>query len=399
MESVTLHDVYDADGQLKGHVEPPFALRRYLGAPHWYLRDSNYSIDFPKNAERAQFFLQKETGESVSGVVSVDATALEDLLAVTGPIRLPDYNQSLTAENAFSLLETKTQEKFFPGSSQKKNILSATYTALRQRIFSDKQRSGALLQLLSKEFSEKHIIFTSNDEALAKVLATNHLSSAVPAVLADPALIEDFMGVNEMNLGQNKVNAYITRSLDHSVKIDEKGVLMAGTSVTLKNTSTTQSLYGGDYDVYLRFITPLQSQFLSLAINNIEEQTVPAETNSAVYTGRLFKQSKNTELDKTEEKGRTLYGIHLTVPQGTEKKITLTYALPGEKSDKIFTYRLTEFKQPGTLSDAISVSVTFPNSFVLLQTSPQIVRQETQASYQGLFTEDAIFSAQLGRKK
>ncbi len=399
IESLTLHDVYDADGQLKGHVEPPFALRRYLGASHWYLRDSNYSIDFPKNAERAQFFLQKETGDTVSGVLSIDATALEALLAITGPIPLPDYNQSITSENAFTLLETKTQDKFFPGSSQKKTILSATYTAIREKVFSEKQNAGKFLQFISQGLKEKHIMFTVNDEALEKVLATNNLSSSVPAVLGDPSVIEDFMGVNEMNLGQNKVNNYVTRALDHTVKIDEKGVLMAGTSVTLKNESTPQSLYGGDYDVYIRFITPLQSQFISLAVNNIEQSTIPAETNAAIYTSRSFKQPKDIELEKTEEKGRTLYGVHLTVPSGTEKKLTLTYALPGDKNDKSFTYQLTLFKQPGTLKDPLSVSVTFPPSFMLLQASPDVVKQQGVASYQGEFIKDDVFSAAFARKQ
>ena len=270
--------------------------------------------------------------------------------------------------------------------------------ALREKVFSDKQQSGKLLKLLSEEIAQKHVILTSNDKALAKVLSTNNLSSAVPAVLGESSLIEDIMGVNEMNLGQNKVNAYVTRSLDHTVKLDEKGVLMAGTTVTLKNNSTPQSLYGGDYDVYIRFITPLQSQFLSLAINNNEEKTIPAEINASLYTSKSYKP-KGIEIEKTEEEGRTLYGVHTTVPMGTEKKLTLTYALPGEKSDKTFTYRLELFKQPGTLNDPLAVSVNFPTIFTLVDASENVVKEETQASYQGEFTEDGVVSLVLSRKK
>ena len=34
-------DVYEADGQLKGHVEPPEEIKTYLGEAGWYLRDAN----------------------------------------------------------------------------------------------------------------------------------------------------------------------------------------------------------------------------------------------------------------------------------------------------------------------------------------------------------------------
>lgn len=399
MISFTLHDVYDADGQLKGHVEPPFALRRYLGAAHWYLRDSNYAADFPTNADKAGFFLQKETGEKVDGVLSLDATVLEQILGVTGPLPLPDYNQTLTADNAFSLLETKTQEKFFPGSSQKKSVLRAAYTALEQKLLSDKKLSGKLLPVLSQQLAEKHMLIASYDPAIQKVFATNKLSSAIPSVIGDPSLIEDFMGVNEMNLGQNKANEYVTRTLDHSVKIDEKGVLLAGTSVTLKNESTASSLYGGAYDAYIRFITPLQSQFVSVSFDDVEQTSQPAETNPVIYTRKQFQQPKAVEVEKSEEKGRTLYGIHVLIPAGTQKKITVMYALPGEQNDGAFTYHLELFKQPGTLADPVSVSVNFPNTFMLVRTSPKFVKAETTATYQQPFTEDTVLTGEFARKR
>ena len=62
-----VQDVYWADGQLKGHVEPPSELKKYLGEANWYLRDSNWDPDFPTSAVKAQWFLEKETGRVVDG--------------------------------------------------------------------------------------------------------------------------------------------------------------------------------------------------------------------------------------------------------------------------------------------------------------------------------------------
>ncbi|MCD6225716.1 DUF4012 domain-containing protein, partial [bacterium] len=58
-----VNDVYQADGQLKGHVEPPAPIKNILGEGGWYLRDSNWSPDFPVSAQRAAWFYRKETGQ------------------------------------------------------------------------------------------------------------------------------------------------------------------------------------------------------------------------------------------------------------------------------------------------------------------------------------------------
>jgi len=67
-----IYDVYSLDGQLKTHIDPPNPIRKYLSQPHWFLRDSNFSPDFPTNAEEALSFVRKEVGwDSFDGVIGV----------------------------------------------------------------------------------------------------------------------------------------------------------------------------------------------------------------------------------------------------------------------------------------------------------------------------------------
>src|SRR3989344_1221444 len=78
--SFSIADVYDADGQLKGHVEPPFAIRRYLKIPHLYLRDSNFDVDFAKGASSSAILLNAELGEIVNGVLGIDVSFVRSIL-------------------------------------------------------------------------------------------------------------------------------------------------------------------------------------------------------------------------------------------------------------------------------------------------------------------------------
>ncbi len=72
-------DTKSADVQLKGHVEPPNAIKRYLGENNWYLRDSNWDPDFRLTAPKVEWFLENEINQPVDGVIAVDAELFNSL--------------------------------------------------------------------------------------------------------------------------------------------------------------------------------------------------------------------------------------------------------------------------------------------------------------------------------
>jgi len=96
-----------------------------MGAPNWFLRDSNFNPDFAMSASQAASFLKLETGESINGVIGIDVSFLSSLLDATGPVKLPDYQQTLTKDNFYLLTQSQVENNFFPGSTQKKDFLKA----------------------------------------------------------------------------------------------------------------------------------------------------------------------------------------------------------------------------------------------------------------------------------
>jgi hypothetical protein len=120
-----VYDVYDADGQLDAHVEPPKAIRAYLQQPHWFLRDSNFTPDFVENVETAEFFLDKELKlNNFDGYAAITTTGLTYLLKSFGEIYIPDFNETITADNFYLKAQLQSENSFFPGSIQKKSYLS-----------------------------------------------------------------------------------------------------------------------------------------------------------------------------------------------------------------------------------------------------------------------------------
>ena len=134
-----VQDIYAADGQLQGFIQPPKPIEAFLGKNTWFFRDSNWDPDFTVSAARAEWFLNKTTGHNVDGVIAVNLPAVKLLLQATGPITLADFDQQVTSDNLFEQAEYQSEVNFFPGSTQKKDFLGA----LSREIFAKAKDSSA----------------------------------------------------------------------------------------------------------------------------------------------------------------------------------------------------------------------------------------------------------------
>lgn len=406
-----IRDVYDADGKLSTHIEPPFALRRYLGSQHWFLRDSNFNVDFVANAQKAQNFLELETGEKVNGVIAIDTGFLKSLISLFGPIYVPDFKETITADNFYLATETHAEKNFFPGSSQKKDFLRALYNALEAKIFA---KQGAVLYpeskkipftLLAKSLSgavkQKHLLIAFPNEEVQTIFTANNLSGS----LSDNRKKEDnefldFLGINEANLGLNKSNFYLRRSIEQKVDIDASGSANETINITYENTSKKDSAFGGDYKNYLRFILPENARLEAVKVNGTTIPTAQAITAASEYAKKGFIPPSQLEVEKTIEEGKTLYGFLTIIPMSTSQKISITYSLPGviNPAKPVMGYDLYLFKQPGTGDDPYSFSITYPKSFQAIQVSLGLSDVGGKLVYADKLSEDKNLVIKFSKK-
>lgn len=371
-----IHDIYDADGQLKGHIEPPFAIRRYIPQVHWYLRDSNFNIDFPKNALTAAYFLNQEMGEIVDGVIAVDVSFVRNILQATGPILVIDYNEKVNAENLYMLAQAHAEKNFFPGSTQKKDFLRSVFNSIKLHFSSAKNLSYLkMLEVITNSISEKHLLFAFSDPNIQNVFTINNLSSSLwDNRENNQDVINDFLGVSEANLGVNKANYFIKRKISQNTTIDQEGNILGKLVIDYKNTSTNTSWPGGDYRNYLRVILPLGATLTSIEINGNKQTTIPAITDFLIYEAKNFKPPVELELEKTTEEGKTIYGFLTIIPVQADRAIVINYNLPQKISVDLPTlnYSLKVFKQPGTDKDSFSFQLFYPKNLKIYKTSSSL---------------------------
>jgi len=397
-----VNDVYSADGQLTQAVQPPYGLQRYLGVSHWFLRDSNFDPDFTRDAAQAAQFLQLETHQKVNGVIAIDTTFLKNLISVVGPVTLPDYNVTVTPDNFYLLTETNAEKNFFPGSTQKKDFLTSLTNALMEKFAAEKQIPyEKFAQMIVSSIQQKDLLMTFSNPGVQNVYTVNDLSSSLwDGRTYEQNTLYDFFGVIDANVGTNKANYYVKRSISQSTSIDDAGGQQTTATVTYDNTSTKTSPFGGDYRDYVRFLVPANAVLDSVSINNKQVQTSPAVTDPAIFTASGFTPPPGLEVDQEQEQQESTIGFFFIVPAGATETVSIAYTTPGtlDAGAVAFTYSLRLFKEPGTGNDPYQLYLSYPDDFTLLTSDKALNNVGGKLIYSAPFTTDKILSASFTKK-
>lgn len=261
-KQLTIQDIYVPDGQFTGFVPAPPGVAEYLSSGKGMrLPDANWSPDFPTSAQEVmQFFaLGKET--QVETVAAINAEVVEELLRLTGPIYLKDYDQTVHAENLATVARADRDE-FFPGSQQKRQFLQALFVQLKLRATELVQkRPYDLFYLFQRMAESKHIQAYAHNPELQNLFdhfnITGHISTLNQS---------RYLYVVESNVGINKANGKVKRQV--GVKLEPQ---LTTVSLQFENANvqiaTTSAKDRNDYINYQRLFVPPTYRVHELTVN------------------------------------------------------------------------------------------------------------------------------------
>ncbi len=235
---VQFYDTENSDSQLRGQVDPPDDMIMATRQQNWYLRDGNWDADFSKTAEKASWFVGKEIGRQVDGVVGLNTTWLQNIAEVLGESELTFSPEVLEKIKSVSLV-------------QKNKIWLAVLTGLNDRqIFVHDLNINT--EILAAGWGGK----TSENNCLA---GTKCLSDSVYFV--------------DSNVGINKVNPHIQLSYKLDAKISNNKIQYTYI-LTYANQSNVGTGPVGDYVNYLRPILSPEIEIDSLHVDNTKDNPV-----------------------------------------------------------------------------------------------------------------------------
>ncbi len=236
----------------------------YLASDSWSFRDSNLDADFPTVARNSEANYMREGGNvPVQGVISITPTLIQQMLAITGPIRVPEYQQTVTTQNLVSLIHfyqlgAGRQGNDIPSpdgnSSVRKHFMALLAEQFMARIH---QLSSAqmvkVFQVLWSSLHTKDIQVYFNAAAAESLLQQNHLDASLQSPAGDGLFVVD------TNVAPDKANRLITNTLNDQVVIDSNGDAIHHTTLRYA-WLTNGDVYGSlVYRDYLRVYLPSDS--------------------------------------------------------------------------------------------------------------------------------------------
>lgn len=303
-----VEDIYTPDGQLDGHVDPPWPIQAAFGQGWYKLRDSNWDPDFPTAAKTIEWFFVHGGEPKADGLIAVNLSLMKEVLKIIGPIYILDQPEKITADNFYKLTQSAVETGFFPGSSQKRDFLSNLGKAVFENV---KTLSiDAKFKLLRSGISllkSKDILIYSHDDLVQKWLGDSGFDGALTDIRNTN---DDYLAIFESNLGANKANCCILRNVKLNKQIQGKS-LRHELKITYQNTNPASlkqppQLWGGAYVNYIRIGVPIEAEVSPVVVGNEE---LP----------------DRVEIESKQDKGIKFIGFFVLVDALNSKNIQINY--------------------------------------------------------------------------
>jgi hypothetical protein len=261
------------DQKIEQKITPPYPLTRMMQIKKWKFRDSNFSPDFPTNVEKAEYFYRLAGGGgNFDGVIAVNASVLDDVLDITGPITIPGYGLTLTKGDAVLKLEEVVEKKYIMDpeldTQNRKEIMKSLTDSLSEKLMTFGNISK-LAEFAHVEMQKKNIMLNFSDAGLQKSAESVFWAGEVAKDWGG-----DYLMLVDANMGALKTDYYIKRELSYNVDLTQTKPV-ATVNYLYKNTAAYGDWRTSDYHTYLRIYTPKGSNFLErkmVGYPNISEE-------------------------------------------------------------------------------------------------------------------------------
>lgn len=199
------------------------------------IRDVNFTPDFPRTGEIVRAMWAKQYGTQVDGVIAIDPLFLQNMLAVTGGVTMPDGSVLDGTDTARTLLNT-VYAKMTPEETDK--YFSTAAQAAFDHITRNAGNPKAYIEALSKSVDQGHLLLWSAHEDEQELIAESKISGRLITEGAKPQV-----GVYISDETQSKMDWYLHREVTAEFqKVAANGANQYTVHVKLKNLMTAEEL-------------------------------------------------------------------------------------------------------------------------------------------------------------
>lgn len=215
------------------------------------LANTNATPDWPASAQQALTLWQKGGEMAADGVVSFTPQFLARVLAVTGPVSVPSFNETVNSGNALAKVDFYTHVVDpKPGQNRKKEFLSPLGQAVMAKLLDAPPAQWRGLGVaVGQAFSARELLVWSRDGTIQSTLTQRGWDGAFPSAEGN------FFFDSEFEYGA-KNGRGLKRMFDNHVTLQADGSAQVTTTIRIANTEgpgeannkvlTYYTLYGPD---------------------------------------------------------------------------------------------------------------------------------------------------------
>lgn len=374
-------NVYNLDEPNKElmHIEPPWPLKEYNAVNDWFMRDANWSPDWPTSAAQIEWFYNKEGGpeRNINGIIAIDPDFIKPLLSITGPIIIEgvEFNEkNFTGELEYQVEKGYMRRGIEAG--QRKEIIGRLGTVLLEKIYEMPIKDWPeLWQTVKTSIDEKHVLaFFKNDELQQEVISQNWAGQL-------KQVRHDYLMLVDANLASLKTDSVMERSIHYKVEENDNGDLIGKAIITYQNTGEFSWLTTR-YRTYARLYVPHGSELIQ--VTGFMRDSRSATTREGVET--------------TTEHGKTVLGAFVSVEPGELRQLIFEYKLPDyvKEQYRADAYKLLIQKQAGTKGHKLNLDFSLKKRVKSVNTDlPFHYRQPGEIVVEGDLRKDRIINLSL----
>ncbi len=250
----------------------PAAYVKWWPFANWGLRDANLNSDFPTSAKLIMNAYSHEACSNVDGVIQFTPEAIASVLRVTGPLQVPVFNETVTADNLEAKIHyyeesdagiARAQALFHDFNPADKNKIRTRFTEAVEQLLETHVRHLPKSELipLAKQFladlRSKDVQVYFNNKSVEGYLQKLHADGAIDTT---PGV--DGLFVSQVNVSVSKGSPYVATTISDNVTLDTKGGASHQLRIAIKNNAQSGAQVAGylTYRDYVRIYVPAGAQ-------------------------------------------------------------------------------------------------------------------------------------------
>lgn len=418
VENIDVQSVYDGDGQLKVAIAPPEPLTPIND--RWYLRDSNWFVDFRDDAKKASEFLEKENGPTVDGVILFTPDVIKNLLTVTGPIHVPGYDVDVTADNFVTVTQGQVTYNYDHTANKPKQFLADLTPLLISKLFATSDTTAksadrlATLTAITNSLADKDILLYFKNDAAQKEIENLGWAGAIPQDT------KGFLMINNANIGGHKSDQFISQEIDTRNTVLATGDVDVVTTIRRTHHGPDEKIdypYPAGEDpsqkdnvIYQRVLVPKNAVLLDAQgftpeadiprpqqqVNNI---TLQPDADVAYWQQQQYAGVHGTNIGS--EAGYTYFANWIITKPGQTSVTLYHYRIPHAVAmpsllHPAASYSVALVKQPGQQRTKISAEIQFPTGVRIVNHAPDsgvTLDSDSSIVYRGDEARDTLVGA------